>query len=596
MALVGPVATLSDRVALAMCGSPVELDLQIVEPANPRRVSLVRVVKLSRPPLMRLGCAIGAAMVGVIATLMFPILTKGLVDAISSREPMLANIARNPVAYELLAVISLGALCGGFSNYMLGTSGLRMVNNLKVSLFGSTLRREVCEFDAGESGELVSRLANDTQVIARLMTKELSGLFTGLFLLVGSAVALCLLDLALTGMIFGVIAVAFLVMAPIVWKMASVTKAINDATARLSAHMVRVFGEIRLVKAFTAEAAETERMNELLGDIATETRRAIGVESLLSPATGLALTAAMVVILLYGGARVQVGTLGIGTLIAFILYIFNVAAPLIQLSSFVAQLQASRGASQRIAERLGDLTESQDMRFVPAAPRRGIVEPADIVFENVEFDYRPSPEVTALSIETLIFPQRSRTTILGESGAGKTTLFSLLERFYHPSSGRITYGGVDIASFPLDEWRRKIGYVPQSAPLMMGTIRDNIAYGLAGKPNDEEIIEALRAANCADFVLGLERGLDTHVGEAGTLLSGGERQRLAIARMFFRDPEILLLDEPTSSLDAGSEAAVLSALDKLTGDRTTLMITHRETSISPTSRLVRLTQGRLTSD
>lgn len=570
--------------------------MQILEPAKPRRDALTRVVGLGRPPLIRLSCAIGAAMVGVIATLLFPILTKSLVDAISGREPILGNITQNPVTYELLAVISLGALCGGVSSYLLGTSGLRMVNNLKLGLFASTLRREVREFDAGESGELVSRLANDTQVIARLMTKELSGLFTGLFLLVGSAIALCFLDLALTGMIFGVIAVTFCIMAPIVWKMATVTKAINDATARLSGHMARVFGEIRLVKASTAEAAETARMDGLLYGIATETRRAIAVESILSPAIGFALTGAMVIILLYGGARVQIGTLGVGTLVAFILYIFNVAAPLIQLSSFVSQLQASRGASQRIADRLGDLGEPHSRPSVSAEPRSYCPSQRDIVFEQVQFDYRSDPEVPAFFIDELTFPQGSRTTILGESGAGKTTLFSLIERFYHPLSGKITYDGADIASFPLNEWRRKIGYVPQSAPLMMGTIRENIAYGMTGAPDDEEITEALRAANCADFVLGLERGLDTNVGEAGILLSGGERQRLTIARMFYRDPEILLLDEATSSLDSANEAGILDALDKLTGDRTTLMITHRATSISLGSRLVRLAQGRLLPD
>ena len=560
---------------------------------QPPAAKLPRVIRESCPPRALIAVGVSVSLVSVAATLAFPILTRHLIDALAVRTFSMSAVLGHQAILLLLGVLVAGAVAGGVSSFLLGLAGLRMTRTLKARLFASIIRGDLRRFDAGESGELVSRLANDTQVIARLMTKELSGLCTGLLLLVGSAVALCFLDVALTVTIFGVVLVAFLAMAPIVVRMAGITRAINDSTARLSAHMTRVFGEIRLVKAFTAEAVEMREMDNRLSQVLTDTRRATGVEAVLAPLNGLALTVAMVAILFYGGTRVQTGTLSAGTLTAFILYIFNIAAPLIQLSTFASQLQASRGASDRIAEQLDGPTEVRVRPHATASPPRLPDDgPYDLAVENVVFSYVRGAPVPTLAVDRLVFKARSQTVLLGRSGCGKTTLFSLIERFYEPDAGRITYGGSDIATLPLDGWRQKIGYVPQSAPLMLGTVRDNVCYGDLGAPDDDAVIEALRAANCVDFVRALEAGLDTNVGEGGIRLSGGQRQRLAIARMFYRNPEILLLDEATSNLDPENEAAVLAAIEQLTDDRTSIMITHRVTSIEQARRVHMLGPGQ----
>lgn len=556
---------------------------------------LAYVIGRSSPPKLSIALAISASLVGVVATIFFPIMTKFLIDKISTQQSFLAGIFSNSALYLMLIFILVSAVSTGVSNYLLGMAGIRMINNLKSILFSTIVRRDIPWMDQHESGELVSRLANDTQVISRLMTKELSGLFSGLLLLIGSAVALCFIDIKLTIVIFSIVFVSFILMLPVVVRMGSITRAINDATAQLSAHMTRVFGESRLVKAFTAEDAETVTMNKLLDQMKKRTSRTIAVESILTPVSGLSLTFAMIAILLYGGIRVQQGSLSVGSLTAFILYIFNVAGPFLQLSSFASQLQASRGASERIVEQLNaDLEERNDNFTVPSLSARPDTS-SDITFEGVTFSYSlGAPPL--LSIENLTFPTGSKTAIVGPSGAGKTTIFSLLERFYEPSTGRITYGGADIRSFAVGDWRRKIGYVPQSATLMRGSVRENVAYGSPKAPDEEAIMAALAATNCLDFVHGLKDGLDTDIGENGVLLSGGQRQRLAIARTFYRDPEILLLDEITSSLDSDNEMAILLAIESLTNNRTCILITHRETSILPSFDRILLTDGRVQTD
>eukprot|EP01037_Dinobryon_pediforme_P036205 gene36205-43041_t len=259
-------------------------------------------------------------------------------------------------------------------------------------------------------------------------------------------------------------------MAPILVSLNRISRAINDGTATLAGHVTRVFGAIRLVKAFTAEAVEVAAMERHLDRLRHEGQRAAVVEAVLSPLSGLALTVAMVAILAYGGARVQAGTLGIGTLTAFILYIFNIVAPLIQISTFLAQLQAARAAADRLAPLLAAPVRMPPARQPASAAAPALsadAAPADLVIEELRFRYHADAPAPVLSIDRLEFSARSQTVLLGESGCGKSTLFSLIERFYLPETGRILYGGTDVASLPVEQWRRRIGYVPQSATLML---------------------------------------------------------------------------------------------------------------------------------
>jgi ATP-binding cassette subfamily B protein AbcA/BmrA len=315
-------------------------------------------------------------------------------------------------------------------------------------------------------------------------------------------------------------------------------------------------------------------------------RRLAVTQALLSPANGLAVTAALVLLFTYGSARVAAGTLSAGTLTAFILYIFNIVAPLLQLSKFVSQLRMAQGAAEPLAELL--TLESAARPAEPAEPWSRD-EAGALVFEDVRFGYGADP---ILEIDRLVIPAGKRTAIVGASGSGKSTLLALIERFYAPEAGRILCGGRDIATVDLTQWRQAIGYVPQSAPLGSGSIRDNIVYG-ADEVDEDRIVAAAEAANCMEFIRKLPDGLDSAVGENGVLLSGGQRQRIALARLFYRDPAILLLDEATASLDEENGHLVMESFQRLMVGRTTIIVTHQLGLLRDLDRVYTVIGGQL---
>jgi ATP-binding cassette subfamily B protein AbcA/BmrA len=282
------------------------------------------------------------------------------------------------------------------------------------------------------------------------------------------------------------------------------------------------------------------------------------------------------------------GALSAGDLVAFILYLFQVIMPAAVISQALTQLQKARGATESIQRLLGADEEKVD----EGARLDGIYEP--IRFESVGFSYEPGKIVLrGLSFE---LEPGSVTAIVGPSGGGKTTVFSLLERFYEPDEGRIALGGRPVGDYSLASWRRAIGYVPQDSPMMAGTVRENLTYGADPEvaADDRRIREAARAAFADEFIEALPRGYETEVGERGVKLSGGQRQRIAIARALLRDPELLMLDEATSSLDSGSEELVQRALDNLMRGRTTLVIAHRLSTVIDADRILFLEAGELT--
>lgn len=556
--------------------------------------SLRKVLVASAPHKGLIVSGIAVGLFDVVATIAFPLIAKQLVDSMGDGGFSLATLMTSPTALALFGLLAIGAVASGVSGYLLSKAGMLIARQLKGALFARLLRRPVSYFDRTESGELVSRFANDTRNISGLVTKSLAGVFEGALVLVGSAVLLVMLDVPLTLMIFGVILGTFAIMAPVLIKTARFTERINDQNARFGSLLTGVFGEIRLVKAFNAEPVEERRTRKQLGMIYRENLRISRIEALISPMNGLALTIAMLIIFGYGGMRVAQGTLTIGTLTAFILTIFNIVAPIIQFSMIFNQYQSALGSSAVLAEMLDESLEEPDAGT--AAPAAAAGENA-IIFEGVRFSYEGTagnagPETTELfDFDGVAIALGKRTAIVGPSGGGKSTLFALIERFYTPQAGRILYRGRDIAGFDLGQWRSMIGMVPQGSNLFAGSVLDNIAYG-DPDPCAERAWRAAQSANCSDFLSGPD-SLLREVGEGGVLLSGGQKQRIAIARMFYRDPQILLLDEATSALDAGNEDSVLGALEQLMAGRTTLAITHRVTSLDRFDHVLAIEHGRL---
>jgi ATP-binding cassette, subfamily B, bacterial AbcA/BmrA len=541
--------------------------------------SLWRLLRLAKPSRLLLAIAAGITLVSVAGTLAFPVLTKTLVDELTKG-------AVEPASIMLLAAVMLAAaVASALSAYLLSRVGYDLIAALRTLLIDKLLRLPVASFDQESTGERVSRVLNDCQSISELATRQVVNLFSGVLVLVGSITVLLFLDVWLTLTVLACIVVAFGVVIPLVALLEKLALSTQDRTAKLGGILTHVLSEIRLVKAFTAEARERERSRQEIHDIRRLGIQVAKISAVLGPLISLSLTAAILVILIYGSTRVSDGSISIGTLTAFILYIFNVAVPLIQLTTFLEELQKARGASTRIAALLLESEEAAGGEVLGSTRRT-------LEFRDVSFSY-PGRESKVLHGINLVFQPGTTSALVGASGNGKTTVLSLIERFYASTDGAILYGGKPIGDFALGAWRERIGYVAQSAPIMPGTVRDNILYGLAGDYPDDMVCMAAEKAGALAFIEQMPEGLDTILSEQGANLSGGQRQRIAIARMFLRNPDILILDEATSSLDSETEHQVKLALESLMQGRTNIVVAHRLSTVIHADRIYFLEGGRI---
>jgi ATP-binding cassette subfamily B protein AbcA/BmrA len=551
-----------------------------VNEAEKNKNHLWQLIRRGRPSGAAFAVAVLAALGSVAGSLWFPIQTKHLIDQFNGSGINLSEVAL------VAAILTGGTAAGALSAYMLARVGYQVVAGLRIALVEKLLRLPVASFDSESSGERVSRVVRDCEAISELITKQTVNLVTGVLLLGGSIVVLLMLDVPLTLTLLGSVVTAFAVMIPIAFLLDGLSRRTQDRVARMSGILTHIFQEIRLVKAFTAEAHERRRSVEEIEDLRHLGLKTARISVVLEPLMGLAMTLAIIIILVYGSARVAAGEISVGTLTAFILYIFNVINPLAHLTSFTAELQKAKGASVRIAAIFAETEEQSTPQPATHSPG-GVLE-----FRNVSFAYGGRDRIVLNGID-LRFEPGTTTALVGTSGSGKTTILSLIERFYEPSGGEILYDGRPIRDYPLPDWRGGIGYVAQSAPVMPGTVRENIVYGLSGTFSDDEVRSAAARAGALDFIEHMPQGLDTVLIEQGNNLSGGQRQRIAIARMFLRDPDVLILDEATSNLDSETEHQVRVALEALMRGRTNIIVAHRLSTVIHAQRICFLEGGRI---
>jgi len=541
---------------------------------------LWRLIRRGRPSVVLLLAAAGLAVAAVGCTLGFPLLTQRVVDGVSTG-------TFDPAGIALVAGALVGsAVASTLSAYLLARVGHTLVASLREALIGKLLQLPVAAFDREATGERVSRVISDCESISDLATRQVVNLLSGVLLLAGSVVVLVLLDVRLTLTLVGSVLGAFALVIPLANLMDELARRIQDRTARLGGILTHVFSEIRLVKAFTAEKRERERSREEIDGLRTLGLQVARIRAALEPLMGLATSAAVVVILVYGTGRVSRGEISIGTLTAFLLYIFNVSSPLVQLSNFMAELQKAKGASARISAMFEEPEEESRPGEAPGRTH-GVLE-----LRNVSFAY-PGQSTDVLRGADLVFRPGATTALVGASGNGKTTVLSLIERFYEPTGGGIFHGGRPIAGFSVAAWRARIGYVSQNASIMPGSVRDNITYGLESPCTDDQVRAAAEQAGALDFIEQMPNGLDTLLIEQGNNLSGGQRQRIAIARMFLRNPDILILDEATSNLDSETEHQVKEALEALMRGRTNIVVAHRLATVMHADRIYFLESGRV---
>jgi ATP-binding cassette, subfamily B, bacterial AbcA/BmrA len=536
-------------------------------------------VASTKPPLWMLGLAAVGNLANTAGALILPQFTKGLIDGFS-----LSSL--KPVQIAFIGAAFIVQMAGSaLSIWLLGMIGNKVVANLRERLWQKQLRLGVTAYDERGSGDYISRFNNDTAALRSLVAEGAAGFIAALITGAGSLVFLFSLNAGMTAVMLAAIPLAALILVPLGRAMHGIAKATMTENARFTGVLGRVLGDIRLVKASNAEPRELKRGQEAIRGLFKLGMRETKINALVSPLMGLVMMLLMVVIVGYGGVLVSSGALTAGSLVAYILYLIQIIMPIAQIAQFVTQFQKARGATDSLTEILEMPEEPEG--GLPLSQARGVLS-----FESVAFGYRPDePVIKGLSFEV---EQGSVTALVGPSGSGKTTVFSLIERFYAPQSGTIALDGRPVSDYDLAEWRGRIGYVSQDSPMVQGSIAENMRYGLARPVGLDELREVALQANALDFIEALPGGFDTDVGERGVKLSGGQRQRLAIARALLRDPDILLLDEATASLDSATEAQVQLALGGLMRGRTTLVIAHRLSTVVDADRILFLEDGRLT--
>ncbi|MGE5665348.1 MAG: ABC transporter transmembrane domain-containing protein [Betaproteobacteria bacterium] len=561
--------------------------------ARPRLRPLRSLLPYLAPYKAQFALALAFLLLAAGATLAAPLAVRQLVDtgfAAHLTDPA-ARLAALRGEFVLLFAIAVAlGLFTAARFFMVSWLGERVTTDLKRAVYAHVLQQSPAFFESLKTGEVLSRLTTDTTVIHNAVGSSVSMGLRNLVLLAGALVMLVVTSPRLVLMVLAVVALVVLPAVIFGRRVQRLSRASQDRIADSSAIAAEVLNAIPVVQSFTNQALETRRFDEASEQAFATSVRRTGARSALTAFVIVGVFAALLAGVYAGVAAVVDGRLSAGQLSQSVLYVMLVAGSVAVLAEVWGDLLRASGATERLMELLAERSTIAD----PPSPRALPVAAGGLPvhFERVSFRYPSRPQVEVLHALELDIPAGATVALVGPSGAGKTTIFQLLLRFYEPGSGSIRLGGVPIEALRLAELRSHIALVPQEPVIFSADAMENIRYGRP-EASDEEVVAAARAAFADEFLSRLPEGYRTFLGERGVRLSGGQRQRIAIARAMLRNAPLLLLDEATSSLDAEAERVVQLALEAAMRDRTTLVIAHRLATVQRADRIVVLEHGRV---
>ncbi|WP_130507255.1 ABC transporter ATP-binding protein [Microterricola gilva] len=556
------------------------------------------------------------SILGAAASLAQPLLVGKLIEVVQAGQPL------GMLVWALVALVVIAALISGYQHYLLQRTGEGVVLSSRRQLVARMLHLPIAEFDTRRTGDLVSRVGSDTTLLRAVLTQGLVDAVGGVLTFVGALIAMLIIDPVLLGLTLLVIVISIVTVVLLSARIRVASQQAQTKVGDLAASVERAISAVRTVRASNATDREIAAVSDEAKGAWEAGIRVASISALVVPVAGIAMQVSLLVVLGVGGFRVASGAISVADLVAFILFLFMLIMPLGTAFGAITSVNAALGALGRIQEIIELPTESANDREI--APLAGVspdelrallaTDDSALEFDDVHFAYalndsdeadpanesvdehQPEGNVTdrqpVLHGVSFAAPRGKRTALVGPSGAGKSTILALIERFYDPSVGVVRLAGLDIRGLSRTELRAQIGYVEQDAPVLAGTLRENLKLATPDA-SDEECERVLRAVNLGEVLERNPLGLGAPVGEDGVMLSGGERQRLAIARALLAAPPILLLDESTSSLDGVNEQMMRAAIDAVAEGRTLIVIAHRLSTVVDSDQIVVLDHGEV---
>jgi ABC-type multidrug transport system fused ATPase/permease subunit len=532
--------------------------------------------------------------------LIFAVILSVVVSALSLAQPLLlgqviagveAGTDISALAFWIVILLVSSALINGYQFYLLYRTGEGVVLSTRKALISRLVRLPIWQYDRRRIGDLVSRVGSDTTLLKAVLTQGLVSAVGGFFTFFGAVIVMAFIDAILLGATLAVVAIAVLAIALAGRKIRSATTKAQQRVGEMSSAVERALGAIRTIRAARAEDREVAAMNKDAEAAFDQGVKIAKLSAVISPIAQIAFNTAFIVVLGLGGLRVATGETTIASLVTFVILLFFMIGPLINTFGAYTSVMSALGALARIQE----IMVLDEEEVGESASLREAKNKIALEFRNVDFHYQPEEGEEPKAIlegVNLDIPRGSRVALVGPSGAGKSTIFSLIERFYEPTGGEILFDGQNVTSFSRQALREQIGYVEQDAPVLAGSLRENLLLG-KGSATEDELTEVLRMVNLSEVLARDAKGLDAEVGESGIMLSGGERQRLAIARALLAAPPILLLDESTSALDGPNEQRMREAIDAVAKDRTLIVIAHRLSTVVDSDQIIVLEHGKV---